>query len=273
MAEKVGRNQQCTCGSRKKYKYCCGMYKDKERIVKVPYVCPHCNTKHEAEIDCTSNFMNKFSTSERPLKEFCKDNGIYLFGWFSIAREMELEKELKSQTLTIDIILDEYKKIDSKFLLFLLENAIATIDYFKKRARILRDAFNAHFEGKYTLSVPALFSQLEGLLRDYSGLPLRETFCSKIKTDLWDAYMAFSIKDDAQYFNAFVNKLYEGSKPAEEFNRNSILHGANVMYHSEEHSILLLLAILEIRTFVFYERELPKLYARNWQTTVNHFGV
>lgn len=273
MAEKVGRNQPCPCGSGKKYKFCCGMNTDRERIIKVPYYCPNCGTKHDAEIDCTNDFMNKFSTAERPLKEFCKDNGIYLFGWFTVGRGLELLEELKSQSLTTDIIIDEYKKIEPKFLMSLLDDAIDTIDYFKKRAQILKDAFNAHFEGKYTLSVPALFSQLEGLLRDYSGMPLKETFCSKIKTDFWDRYLAFSKKDDAQYFNAFVNKLYEGSKPAEEFNRNSILHGANVLYQSEEHSVLLLLAILEIRTFVFYERELPKLYAKKRQITGNYFGI
>lgn len=273
MVKKVGRNQPCPCGSGKKYKYCCGMYDDRERIVKVPYYCPNCGAKHNAEINCTNDFMNKYSTSERPLKEFCKDNGIYLFGWFTIKRGMELLKELNSQTLTTDIILNEYKKIDPKLLMSLLEDAIREIDYFRKRAQILRDAFNAHFEKKYTLSVTTLFAQLEGLLRDYSALPLNETFCSKIKTDFWDRYLAFPIKDDAQYFNAFVNNLYEGSKPAENFNRNTILHGANVQYQSEEHSILLLLAILEIRTFVFYERELPKLYARSRQPAENHFGI
>lgn len=41
--------------------------------------------------------------------------------------------------------------------------------FFENRREVFEDAFEAHRNGKYTLSMPALAPQIEGMLRDISG--------------------------------------------------------------------------------------------------------
>jgi hypothetical protein len=47
---------------------------------------------------------------------------------------------------------------------------------FAGRDEILLDAVDAHFNGKYTMSVPVLFAQLEGILRNIGALQYNYTF-------------------------------------------------------------------------------------------------
>ena len=66
--------------------------------------------------------------------------------------------------------------------------------------------------------------------------------------------------DNAEYFNGFIDKLYRGGQNEYSFNRNPVLHGMNVNYHSEEWSLILMLTILEIRMFIWHEQKLPELF-------------
>lgn len=81
----------------------------------------------------------------------------------------------------------------------------------------------------------------------------RDAFKATIKED-WDTRMLFAMSDDARMFNAFLSRLYEGKRGATEFNRNPILHGANVTYDTEENSLLLILTFLEIRRYLCSRR-------------------
>lgn len=64
------------------------------------------------------------------------------------------------------------------------------------------------------------------------------------------------------YFNAFLEGLFKGSQPQDSFNRNPILHGANVNYASEQGSLTLLLVVLEIGDILWYEKNTYKLRAK-----------
>ncbi|SPY35875.1 Uncharacterised protein [Porphyromonas cangingivalis] len=257
MAKKQGRNELCECGSGIKYKYCCINKELKPRMVKTD---KHCSCGGELSIDLTNDWLNYYASSRFPMLNFCKDNDIYLFGLCVTVEEMEeWEEKLKTLTLTKEDILNTYKKNFKKdAILGLLDTAIEEMSIFKKRKDILKDAFEAHFDKKYTLTVPTLFAQLEGLLREVGGLKNKDNIKPTITLDNWDENFAFSIKDNAQYFNGFISKLFEGSKDGDSLNRNPILHGFDIQYYSEENSMLIMLSILEIRMFDWWEKHLPK---------------
>lgn len=134
-----------------------------------------------------------------------------------------------------------------------IEDACANFPSFSPRRQILLDAVSAHYEGKYTLSVPIFFAQLEGILRVIGALTALDDFRPTIKRD-WDNHLLFGMTESAGMFNGFLARLYEGQKEDTAFNRNPILHGANVTYHTEENSLILILTILQIRTFLWFEK-------------------
>ncbi len=255
MNKKIGRNELCPCESGLKYKYCC--IRKVLRPVQVP-VDAECDTcGHKMTVDLTNDMLNIFATAELPLKNYCKDNDLYLFGLAVTVGELQgLDEKLKNKTLTKQDILETFKKNFKKEpILGLLEIACQELEMFRKRHLILKDAFEAHFEGKYTLSIPTLFAQLEGLLREVGELKNSDNIRPTIPTDIWEKRLLFSVKDDSQNFNGFIHKLFEGSKDADTFNRNPILHGFNVNYHSQEHSMLIMLSILEIRLFYWWQNK------------------
>lgn len=258
MNKKLGRNDKCPCDSGLKYKYCCIRKDLKPRNIKVDENCSSCGS--EMTIDMSNDLMNHFASSRLPIKNFCKDNDIYFFGLgVTVGQADEIDKKLNSQTLSKKDIIETYKtNFRKEPILGLLDVAIEEMSIFEKRKEILKDAFEAHFEEKYTLTIPTLFAQLEGLLRDVGNLKNKDNIKPTISVDIWDAKLAFPIKDDAQFFNGFIHKLFEGSKDADSFNRNPILHGFKVDYFSEEHSILIILSILEIRLFDWWSKNLPK---------------
>ncbi|MEZ5196372.1 MAG: SEC-C domain-containing protein [Bacteroidales bacterium] len=251
--KKQGRNELCNCGSGLKYKYCCAGKDLREQ--KIP-LWSDPKTGEKLSLNMTDDILNWAATVELPIKNFCKDNDIYFFGLAATVGEtQELDNKLKKGLLTKQDVLDTFKKNAKKeSIMRLLDACFEEMEIFAARRTILKDAFDAHFNEKYTLSIPALFSQLEGLLRDIGGLHFKDTIKPTIPTNIWDKKLLFAIKDDAQNFNNFITKLFSGSTGPDAFNRNPILHGFKLDYHSEEHSLLIILSILELRMFNWWQR-------------------
>lgn len=254
MAQKVGRNQPCPCGSGQKYKYCCISKELRTRTVAINQNCTECGTP--LEVDLSNDFMNVFASVEIPLKNFCKDNNFYLFsGSVTVGDLIKFQDMLREGFLNKEHLIAAYKsKLTSESTIHYLEDASSLHPAFVSRHQILRDAAEAHFQGKFTLSVPVLFAQIEGLLRELGGLSLSDKFRSTVSTDIWDGRMLFNLADSAGYFNAFISRLFEGQQAESTFNRNPILHGMNVDYATEEWSLILLLIVLEVRMFLWFER-------------------
>mgnify|MGYP004688748551 CR=1 FL=1 len=265
MSNKPKRNDLCPCGSGIKYKYCCISKELKERIVPINYVCPKCGDG--LSVNLTNDWMNRVAAIYTPLKNFCKDNGLYFFGMHSRLGEVEsLCEKLKNGTLNINDIMDVYKKNFVKdAILKLLESCIQESDIFKKREKFLKDALYAHFDGKYTLSVPVLFAQLEGILRDIGHIENKDSVRSTIHKMNWNERMAFSIQDDSEYYNSFITRLFEGGKAPSEFNRNPILHGFGLDYPTEENSMILFMSILELRNFLWFDKNIDNLLKKYQQ--------
>lgn len=258
MSDKPKRNELCPCGSGVKYKYCCISKKPREVKIQIGAVK---ETGALVYVDYTNDWLNRVAAMSIPMMNFCKDNDIYFFGMFIFMGEYEdLNEKLKKGTLKIEDIMDLYNKKFTKEVAFgLLESAVTEQEMFRKREKFLKDALEAHFEGKYTLSVPVFFAQLEGLLRDNGNIANRDSVKATIPTENWDERMAFHERDKAKYFNGFITRLFEGGKDSSEFNRNPVMHGFGLDYPTKEYSMILYMSILELRNFLWMDNAINKL--------------
>lgn len=248
---KPGRNAPCWCNSGRKYKYC-HYNSDRDRIVTVnPDLHPPGTPAQLNYKDDPANIMAPFVG---PLYRFCRDNNFYLFGSILTIGDMETAySHLVAGTLTKQELLDAVIKRSQRDLLEgYVKDACAEFSSFADREEILLDAVEAHFAGKFTLSVPVFFAQLEGILRQIGSLTYKDNIKPTIKKDIWGNRLLFATEDAVEAFNAFISKLYEGQKN-DGFDRNSVLHGMNLTYNTEEYSLILLLAICELRTFLWFE--------------------
>lgn len=114
----------------------------------------------------------------RPLQEYIKeqDDAVDAFraaGWPiapSMPRELiqhviGLHQAGKTRYAT-QVILGYYRRSDNEVLTAAVDRWQAC-NHFKSRMHIFRDALSVHRSGTYTLSVPALIMQVEGVLSEY----------------------------------------------------------------------------------------------------------
>lgn len=253
-----GRNQPCPCGSGAKYKFCCIGKEMRPRLVRRER---GARTLAGAEpVDLTNDVMNFASGMDRALQHFCKDNDLYLFGsTITVAQILAFTEELKAGHLTRETLIQAYHRSTKEdHVLAWIEDACVNFPSFGPRRTILNDAVRAHYQRRYTLSVPVLFAQIEGMLREIGGLASEDDLKPTIKRD-WDSRTLFAMTDGAAMFNAFLHKLYKGRPANGDLNRNSVLHGTNVGYDTLENSLILILTILEIRTFLWFEKNTEPL--------------
>jgi hypothetical protein len=136
------------------------------------------------------------------------------------------------------------------------------------RAPFLTDAFDAHRAGKYTLSIPALLAQLDGIGCEVLGLA-RMFFHQKNRENGLSAILSsFKWPWDSEPFTVGgINKLMlsalrlnwslamdtnkrEEAEVCSPLNRNGVLHGLDTDYPTEFNSlrcVLLLGFLLEVR--------------------------
>ena len=249
------KNQGCPCGSGLPYKYCHIGNDLRERLI---FMDLDIENGVWALINMKYDLLNVASTVELPLKYFCKDNGFYFFGMgLTIGEAENLTELLKKNTLTKEIFFNVFiNQCQEEPVMKILEQACKESELFKKREKLLTEGFKLHFENRYAASILVLLPQLEGLLRDYGKIPNRANFKPSIPEKIWEEQSLYAMEDDAKNYNAFIHKLFEGGKDENTFNRNPILHGFNINFESKEHSLLLILAIMEIRLFIWWSKHL-----------------
>jgi len=114
----------------------------------------------------------------------------------------------------------------------------------KPRAPIVKDIMRAHNKGKYTLSIPCLIIQIEGILHDLA-------YHFKWKFTKEETYGGESAKvwaiikklDDEPFENTL--SFYTRKTGSEESPRNLILHGRSVDY-AEDHKLSTVLFLVLI---------------------------
>ena len=252
ISKKIGRNDPCSCGSGTKYKYCCAGAA-RQRVIRLDQ---NCECGNKLEIDIIKHPESLLANLEIPIKNFCRDHQFYFFSSvLTVGEVVKVSEMLRAETLSISYLLELYKtKLTRERVLGLLENAEGLHPAFASRATHIRDAVEAHFNGKYSLSVPALFPHIEGFHRQYGGLTLRQDFVPTLPKEIWNMRFLPSLNDSVEFFNAYLSNIFKGNQPADAFNRNPILHGMSPSHASEEWSLILLLIILEIRTILWFEK-------------------
>lgn len=125
-----------------------------------------------------------------------------------------------------------------------------TNNKFSTRIQVLEDAIWAHEMGKYTLSVPALLPQIEGIINENSGKKgkITHTECVKILKDYRDKKV--KLKPTSFFYplaalmfaENLLKEAFEWGKPSRK-GRSPILHGHNVGYDDKVFSLKLILLI------------------------------
>jgi Protein of unknown function (DUF1419) len=106
------------------------------------------------------------------------------------------------------------------------------------RAHLIREAFSAHREGKYGLSIPALFAQADGICYDLTGYQIFarngiHRFARRINPEALErAYLeplirAIPITESSQQRRARIPQL----------NRHAVMHGESTEFPTEENGL------------------------------------
>lgn len=121
------------------------------------------------------------------------------------------------------------------------------------RAAILREAFAAHRETRFALSIPTMLAQADGIYRDLVGGGLFTTK-NGVPTSAKHVEERLARADEvmALTLRSFLEPLLSGSSlaepwwRAERFGRHGVLHGVDTTYPTEQNSLrcVLLLAYL-----------------------------
>lgn len=130
---------------------------------------------------------------------------------------------------------------------------INNIDVFKLRAKIIKDAFDAHLARTYTLSIPVLLAQIEGILwalANKKGIAKGTTITLRTgrKSDATSARPLVAETEIYHIISEYLADYFLDRLYTEDF-RHGILHGRIVDYASEENSVKLILfvrALLEV---------------------------
>lgn len=114
-----------------------------------------------------------------------------------------------------------------------------------ERITLLEEAVSLHSEGKYHSSIAFTFSQIGGLVLDYTGRHREEIAFYNLIDDI--SFHSEVQMRSASSIESFIKKIY-GSKSVQELentdlNRNSIMHGRDLSYGTEWNSICTLLLL------------------------------
>lgn len=136
-------------------------------------------------------------------------------------------------------------------------------EWLERRVKILNTAIEGHVNGYYDLTIPTLFSQIEGILVE--GMLTLDKTDRKVNYRMQKNFLAQVILGDTDKFsfNEEIEKIYttivlagfERGKPINsELSRHAILHGEDVNYGTKLNSLKTILL------FDYLFKKLDELY-------------
>jgi hypothetical protein len=146
---------------------------------------------------------------------------------------------------------------------------------FPDRETIVRDAFEAHRQAKYTLSIPTLLPQIDGIGRETLGMSTNQFFRQWARQEAIEAKLAPQVGAGSSLLKQIVkkssmeettrdrNNLQEKDPWFGPLNRHGVIHGVDTDYPSEANSlrcVLLLAYLLDVDEFL--HKRLPNQQAR-----------
>ncbi len=172
----------------------------------------------------------------------------------------KLKDETKATPESVrQIIVDYYEKENFSNLKSMIDDWREN-PYFSNRMHIITDVLEAHIDGKFTLSIPALLPLVEGILTDivgrratraegignWAGAAIEKMYSDSFRESSKDAVIAFitgsSVYEsiDPVFFtpSAFPTWLANhGLEGKQILQRHAILHGVQTDYDSKENSL------------------------------------
>jgi len=172
------------------------------------------------------------------------------YGWtfspsFPTSSIREIYKQVKNKDA--EEVIEIITKYFSNRVCEEIINSICSRPEFSTRSHLIKDAFQAHCEGKYTLSIPVFLAQAEGAFIDH--------FENKLYTTKKKRYLSKnnpffkSINIMVESFDEFIRKVLAQSYdikrkiPEGIFARHPILHGRSTDYGTKENSIRAILLL------------------------------
>ena len=129
----------------------------------------------------------------------------------------------------------------------------------KKRIRILEDVIWAHKEGKYTLSVPSILPQIEGIIIEGTGEEgyIKQKEIPKLAEKLISQRGACNFRHYPliTFIESLIQANFEWGKSQEGFGRSPVLHGFFTDYDDREYSLKLILLFDYLQKFLSFRKE------------------
>ena len=206
-------------------------------------------TTGERQSFFTAEVQEKVKSIERRCNELGKqyleclkklsDNGWFLSPDTPVEQLRTLADSLEANTSFAEGAISSYfrKQIDS------IESELA--EAYPRRSQILHDAFGAHREGKYTLSVPVFLCQADGIWRDqfrknFFQTTKRKNTLQDCKNDPQLQYVVTMLTLLEPKEKGMNNPLWsneaERDPSFDALNRHQVLHGESVDYATEQNS-------------------------------------
>lgn len=200
-----------------------------------------------------SEFMKRIKSAPEDLKKLHEVYGKE--GWYippavllKISPRKVRELGNASKKKINQVMIELARKVETEILTEIKE-------YFNDRYIILKEALEAHKEGKYNLAIPVMLAQADGICKDVIDNNL---FC---KTNKIKKKLDYFKKPNQEIFNSIVfypleneNALNIDSRNRDEtfsqFNRHAILHGGDLYYGTIENSyrcIMLIKYLIEVK--------------------------
>ena len=212
-------------------------------MVEIAQSCNH--LKIAEAIDLLKESFNEADKTIREANDILASLGWWVYPEWSfvdLKHIVELHRSGKKQEIESEIINYFSEKILDEILSQWKKNK-----KLQARYSILEDALWAHKQQKYTLSIPPLLSQIEGIINENSGKTGRisQRDCIKsLKTALQNdpTEKSYSWFSDAlvMFVEQVLRQDFEWGKPSKK-GRNPILHGHYVNYADKIFSLKLIL--------------------------------
>lgn len=183
------------------------------------------------------------------------------YGLILKVKELTSSDEIKVES--VERVFLEYFEENNWGMLHDMINSWEASRPFAQRRQIIYDALDAHKSGKYTLSIPTLLTQVEGVLNSITGKEggkpyklfeetVRQQYPDVLNDIAKDILLKFGTSlylykgIDHEYFTTDKLPLWLESKGIKEIdfmNRHAILHGIHFNYSSKINSLRVFLLL------------------------------
>ena len=166
-------------------------------------------------------------------------------GWFAGFSETPLEMIHRAAAMFHRGHVDEANKIASEHFENTAPEFLEKLcERHPSRNQILRDAFEAHFSGKYTLSIPVLLCQADGIGCEFFEVDSIYTESDKRFAEICQKLEQKLSIDSPDFFRLVIgiaNPINANKKKRQQsfrgLNRHTIIHGESTSYPTKENSL------------------------------------